>query len=180
MWKHGLIGLWCMSISLAAVYASFLYSSSSAPTDLADTCPVLTEHHSISSGLVTVPLIRKGEVDGYLMAEVSLTANDEAFLHRGYPVNVDLTDQLMTVLQSGALTAADAKFMMQRLRDDLVEQMNQRLGMQVFYRALVQRLDYITPKDMERMRNPSRNQMAVTSIIDKSLLDVVPVPAKSK
>lgn len=177
MWKHGLIGLWCMTISLAAVYESFLYSSSSAPTDLADTFPVLTEHHSISSGLVTVPLIRKGQVDGYLMAEVSLTANDEAFLHRGYPVSVDLADQLMTVLRSGAPTVADADFTIQRLRDDLVAQMNQRLGMQVFYRALVQRLDYITPADMERMRDPSRNEMTVTPVIDKALLDVVPASA---
>ncbi len=47
-----------------------------------DSFPVLTEHRSISSGLVTVPLIREGQIDGYLMAEVSLTANDEAFLHR--------------------------------------------------------------------------------------------------
>ena len=125
---------------------------------------ILTEHHSISSGLVTVPLIRKGQVDGYLMAGVSLTASDEAFLHRGYPVNVDLTDQLMTVLESGAPTMADANFTMQRLRDDLVGQMNQRLGMQVFYRALVQRLDYITPNDMERMRYHARNQMTVTRL----------------
>ncbi|MES5099547.1 hypothetical protein ABUK73_15070 [Agrobacterium sp. BA1120] len=109
-----------------------------------------------------------------------MTANDEAFLRRGYPASVDLTDQLMTVLLSGAPTVADADFAMQRLRDDLVGQMNQRLGVQAFYRTLVQRLDYITSADIECMREPSRNQITVIPVINRALLDVVPVFAKPR
>jgi len=42
------------------------------------------------------------------------------------------------------------------------------------YHKIVTRLDYLTPADLERMRDPTRNQMKITPLVDKAWLDTVP------
>lgn len=172
MWKFGLVGFWCVGVCLTAVYLASRYQSPTIPAEPA--FPILTEHHSVASDEVTVPIIRNGKLDGYLLAQVSVTANDEAYHHRFYPVSVDLTDQLMVLLQRNIPLLTDPDFTVDRLRGDLVKQMNERLGGQVFYNTLITRLDYLTPADLERMRDSARNRMKVTPLVDKALLDTVP------
>nr|WP_313533777.1 hypothetical protein [Brucella anthropi] len=172
MWKYGLVGLWCACVCLAAVYLTVRQRLSNAPTEAA--FPVLTEHHVVSSDMVTVPIVKEGKVDGYFLAQVALTANDEAYHRRSYPAGVDLTDQLITFLQSGTPILADRDFSLETMRSDLVGQMNRRFGEEVFYKALVARLDYLTADDLHRLRDPARHLMKAVSLIEKDMLDVAP------
>ena len=66
-----------------------------------------------------------------------MTANDEAYHNGSYPVSVDLTDQLMALLQGDMPTLTDPGFTVERLRGELVRQMNDRLGGRVFYNTLI-------------------------------------------
>lgn len=171
MLKHGIIGVWCAAVCLAAVHAGSQYGVSDVPSERR--FPLLTEHHSVASDMVTVPIVRNKEINGYVIAKVSLTANDEAYHDRTYPISLDVTDQLMSLLQAGMPILTDPGFTVDRLRQELVEQMNARLGRKVFYNSLVTQLDYLTPADIERSRDPARNRMKVTPLVDQALLDVV-------
>lgn len=170
MFKLGIIGVWCVSVCLVAFYISVTREPGTA---VEPQFPVMTEHHVVKSDLVTVPVIRDKKVDGYVLAEVSLTANDEAFHHRDYTAT-ELTDQLITVLQSGSPSLTDPDFTVDLIRAEIVKQMNERMGAQVFYNTLLTRLDYLTPADLERMRDPAGRQMKVTNVLDKSQLDQIP------
>lgn len=70
-------------------YAGSQYGLSSGPAE--PRFPILSEHHSVSSDLVTVPIVWYKKIDGYVIAKVTLTANDEAYHRRDHPVGVDVT-----------------------------------------------------------------------------------------
>lgn len=172
MLKYGIIGVWCAGVCLTAVYAGWQYKLTPEPVE--PRFPLLTEHHSVASDMVTVPIVRNKEINGYVVAKVSLTANDEAYHDRTYPISVDLTDQLLSLLQAGMPVLTDPDFTVDLLRKELVDQMNTRLGRKVFYNALITQLDYLTPADIERLSDPVRSQMKVTPLVDQTLLDAVP------
>lgn len=72
-----------------------------------------------------------------MIAKVTLTANDEAYYDRAYPVSIDLTEQLMSMLHSGMPVLTDPEFTVDLLRNELIGQMNARFGREVFYGPLV-------------------------------------------
>jgi hypothetical protein len=171
MWKLTLVGAWCVGVCLTAVYFA------SQRQDVAPdpgAFPDQSEHHVVKSDLVTVPVIADGKVEGYIVAEVSLTANDEAFHHRSYPASVDVTDELTGFLQAKRYVPTSKDFDIDLLRTRLVGQMNVRFGGKVFFKTLVTRLDYLTTADLSRMRDPKRNQMRSTPIVPPEWLDVLP------
>ncbi|WP_407815705.1 hypothetical protein, partial [Staphylococcus aureus] len=73
MWKIACSGAWCVLVCLVAVYAGFQWAP--APKQVETQSPGLTEHEVVKSAMVTVPIIRERKVDGYVVAEVTLTAN---------------------------------------------------------------------------------------------------------
>ncbi len=173
MWKLALTGVWCVGVCLTAVYLASQWTP--PPEEASAQYPILTEHEVVKSEMVTVPIIKETKVGGYVVAEVSLTANDEAW-HNSVGPSAELTDELISVLQSTPVMT-DPMFAADGLRSELVNRMNARVGMQAYYNALLTRLDYLTVSDLERMRMPGGNQMKSTSIVDKSALDVVPAAA---
>jgi hypothetical protein len=172
MWKLGLLGVWCAAVSLTAVYVGFEWTQ--APELASAQYPLLTEHEVVKSDLVTVPIIRAQKVNGYVVAEVTLTANDEAWRATTSP-STELTDELIATLMSTPVLT-DPDFVADALRFDLVTRMNNRAGTTAYYKTLLTRLDYLTVADLERMRSPGGNVMKSKPIIDKSSLDVVPLP----
>lgn len=176
MWKLALTGVWCVVVSLTAVYAASQFTPTAEEPKAQ--YPLFTEHEVVKSEMVTVPIIKQTKVDGYVVAEVSLTANDEAW-HNSVGPSAELTDELISVLQSTPVLT-DPMFAADSLRSELVNRMNARVGMQAYYNTLLTRLDYLTVNDLERMRKPGGNQMKSTPIVDQAALDVVPAPAKGK
>ena len=172
MWKIAFSGAWCVLVCLVAVYAGFQWAP--APKQIEAQSPGLTEHEVVKSAMVTVPIIREKKVDGYVVAEVTLTANDEALRASPSP-EAELTDELIATLLSGPVLT-DPEFAADALRLDLVARMNKRIGLQAYYKTLITKLDYLTAADLERMRTSGANPMKVTPLVDKSLLDVVPGP----
>lgn len=170
MLKLAIVGGWCAAVCLASVYLTITYKPEPPPPE--PQFPVLAEHHVVQSDVVSAPIIKKGEVEGYFIAQVSLTANDGAWHHRDYPW-VELTDELITFLQNSALPT-EPEFNLADFRKDVLVRMNKRMGSDVFYKVLVTKLDYLTQADLERMRDPVRSQMKVIPIVDKARLDVLP------
>jgi len=172
MWKIGFAGAWCVVVSLVAVYAGFQWAP--APKQVEAQSPRLAEHEVVKSAMVTVPIIRESKVDGYVVAEVTLTANDEALRASPSP-EAELTDELIATLVSTPVLT-DPEFTADTLRFDLVERMNKRAGLKAYYKTLITKLDYLTPADLERMRSSGASPLKVTPLVDKSQLDVMPGP----
>lgn len=170
MLKLGLIGVWCATVSLASVYAAVNWRPTEVTAE--EQFPVMSKHHVVKSGLVTVPIIKGSKLDGYVVAEVTLTANDQPWHHRTYP-EAELTDQLLTTLQSGFPLPTDEEFTLDLIRSELVDQMNNRLGAQAYFETLVTKLDYLTLDDVARLNDPVRSRMKVIPVVKKENLDVL-------
>lgn len=178
MWKIACSGAWCVLVCLVAVYAGFQWAP--APKQVETQSPGLTEHEVVKSAMVTVPIIRERKVDGYVVAEVTLTANDEALRASPSP-EAELTDELIATLLSGPVLT-DPEFAADALRLDLVARMNKRIGLQAYYKTLITKLDYLTAADLERMRTSGANPMKVTPWLINlcSMLCLVPCPKMSR
>ena len=172
MWKIAVSGVWCGVVFFVAGYAGFQWAP--APKQVEAQSPRLTEHEVVKAAMVTVPIIRENKVDGYVVADVTMTANDEALRASPSP-EAELTDELIATLVSTPVLT-DPEFAADTLRLDLVERMHKRTGLQAYYKTLITKLDYLTAADMDRMRTSGASPMKVTPLVDKSLLDVVPGP----
>lgn len=171
MWKLGLTGAWCAGVCLASVYAAVQWAP--APKQAETQYPLMTEHETVKSEIVTVLIINGSKVDGYVVGEVTLTANEEAW-HGSAGAAAELTDELIAVLQASPVLT-DPEFSADTLRSHILYRMNARVGTQAYYRTLLNRLDYLTVDDLERMRSPGGNQMKSVAIVDEASLDVLPV-----
>ena len=163
MWKHALIGIWCAMLSLSAVYLGATYSPRERTVE--PRFPVLTEHHIIGLEPATVPIVREGQLKGYVIAEVSLTASDEAWHGRKFPV-VEMSDQLITSLQTLPVMT-DPNFDLKKIRAGIVAQMNERFGADAFYQTILARLEFLSVSDIEKTRNPELYRIKSTSIAKK-------------
>lgn len=170
MWKYLVVGLWCFVVSILAVYLGSLYRS---PANSGTTTSLnLTEHHTIVSDVVTIPVVRSEKIEGYVIAGVAMTANDQAFEGRQYPPRVDVTDTLVSYLQSGVPLPVDDRFELDTFRRDLVVRMNERTGHEAFFSTLITRLNYLTSDEAARLQSPDQQAMRGISLVDKSLLFV--------
>ncbi len=160
MWKHALIGTWCAVLCLSAVYLGATYSPRERSVE--PQFPILSEHHIISLEPMTVPIVREGQLKGYVVAEVSLTANDEAWHGRKFPT-IEMSDQLMTTLQTLPVMA-DPNFDLKEVRAGIVAKMNERFGAEAFFQAVLARLEFLSVADIEKTRNPEIYRVKSTSI----------------
>lgn len=160
MWKHALIGTWCATLSLGAVCLGVAYSP--RERSVAPQFPVLSEHHIVSLEPMTVPIVREGQLKGYVVAEVSLTANDEAWHGRKFPT-IEMSDQLMATLRTLPVTA-NSNFDFKEIRAGIVAKMNERFGAGAFYQTVLARLEFLSLTDIERTRNPELYRVKSMSV----------------
>ncbi|MBN9052223.1 MAG: hypothetical protein J0H80_00255 [Rhizobiales bacterium] len=170
MWKYVAVGVWCFGVSISAVYLGSLYRSPGKPEAAA--FPDLTEHHTVISDVVTIPVVRSEKIEGYVIAGIAMTANDRAFEGREYPPRIDVTDALVSYLQSGVPLPVDDRFELDSFRRDLVARMNERTGNEAFFSTLITRLNYLTSDEAARLQDPAQQAMSGVSLVDKALLYV--------
>lgn len=178
MWKNVAVGVWCFVVSITAVYLGSLYRSPAEPETPA--FPDLSEHHTVVSDVVTIPVIRSEKIEGYIIAGVAMTANDQAFEGKQYPLQVDVTDTLVSYLQSGVPLPTDERFELERFRRDLVVRLNERTGHEAFFSTLITRLNYLTSEEAAGLQDPAQQAMRGVSLVDKSLLYVPPQESDKK
>lgn len=111
---------------------------------------------------MTVPIVREGQLKGYVVAEVSLTANDEAWHGRKFPT-IEMSDQLMATLRTLPVTA-NSNFDFKEIRAGIVAKMNERFGAGAFYQTVLARLEFLSLTDIERTRNPELYRVKSMSV----------------
>lgn len=167
-----ILGGWTIGISLAGVFAGMEFKKNATPEE--PSFPDLSGHHLMSSDSINVPLIQDGQIAGYLMAKVSVMANDLAFTQKNASSNVEITDELLGYLQSGQPILSEPSFNLDAWRERFLAKLNDRAGEKVFESVLVSQLDYLSPSDIERMKDPAQAKLRSVSILGPEQLDGLP------
>lgn len=145
MIKIILAGLWACLVTLAASYAAVSWQAGHVSPE--------TEPERLYGGLetvrtrmISVPIIRSGAIQGYVMAQFSFTA-DAAILKRlSVKADVVVLDEAFRAIYSeDGLDFRDLKKQdLGGLVKRIVEGSNQRFGTRIVEDAFIQELSYVT------------------------------------
>jgi ABC-type sulfate transport system permease subunit len=140
-----LAGLWACLITLAASYAAVSWHANHAsPEPEPERLAGVTE--TVRTRMISVPVIRSGLVQGYVVAQFSFTA--EAATLKRLPLKADVVvlDEAFRAIYSEDgfdfrnMKKQDLGALMKRI----VEGSNQRFGTHVVQDAFIQEFSYVT------------------------------------
>lgn len=147
MLKLALIGVWLIVVTAGATVAS-IYLGSHGSTGTSD----IEDHgiETLTSELTSVPIIRGGDVTGYLVLQLSFGADKAAMEGRKLDPMPFIKDAAFRVIFTSAdvdfrrLKAEDFDLLSQRIGDEA----NKRLGSGLVRQVLFQQLNYVKKEDI--------------------------------
>jgi hypothetical protein len=147
MLKLALIGIWVILVTAGATFAS-VYLGESALGSSAETEDLGVEE--LTSELTSVPIIRGGDVSGYVIMQFSFAA-DRALLGDS---RVDPMPYIKDAVFRVAFTNSEIDFRhlrsgdLDRLTDSIATEANRRLGANIVRQVLFQQLNFVKKEDI--------------------------------
>src|SRR6185295_7617270 len=146
MIKTILAGLWACLVTLAASYAAVSWHGGGQTAPEAEPDRLYGGLETVRTRMISVPVIRSGAIQGYVMAQFSFTA-DAAILKRlSVKADVVLLDEAFRAIYSE--DELDLRNMKKQdlavLAKRIVEGSNKRFGTHIVEDVFVQELGYVT------------------------------------
>jgi hypothetical protein len=147
MLKLVLIGVWVILVTAGATFASS-YLGGSALDSSAEAEDLGVEE--LTSELTSVPIIRGGDVSGYVIMQFSFAA-DRALLGDS---KLDPMPYIRDAVFRVAFTNSEIDFRhlkagdLDRLTDSIVTEANRRLGASIVRQVLFQQLNFVKKEDI--------------------------------
>ncbi|MCR4264816.1 hypothetical protein [Nitratireductor sp. ZSWI3] len=160
MIKFILAAIWICAVSVGTVLYSFQFSqarSSAAPP------PAFfggLDH--ISTDMISVPVVRDGDVDGYFLTRLSYSIDSKKLKALTMPVSVVLVDEIYSYLYANPLIDYSRAggfdvggFDVGAFRDGLREAINARVGSKLVHDVFIEQADYLSKSEI-RANTPQR------------------------
>ena len=147
MLKLALIGIWVILVTAGATFASG-YLGEAALGSSAETEDLGVEE--LTSELTSVPIIRGGDVSGYVIMQFSFAA-DRALLGDS---KLDPMPYIKDAVFRVAFTNSEIDFRhlrsgdLDRLTDSIATEANRRLGAKIVRQVLFQQLNFVKKEDI--------------------------------
>ena len=138
-------GIWACVVTLAASYLAFSWQ---APPSLG--APETEASHGASvetvrTRMISVPVIRSGALQGYVMAQFSVTVNAATLKRLAVKPDIVVIDEAFRAIYNEDVDFRNLKKQdLGALTKRIVETSNQRFGTPVIEDAFVQEFGYVT------------------------------------
>ena len=145
MIQHVILGIWVCLATLGGVYgADFLFAPSGS-----DQVQVSGMSYSRVKP-ITVPVLRGGIVDGYVVAKFVYGIRKNADKHVAERVEPHFIDSVFRVLYSQEPDRISRKGRtdFDRLRNEILQRVNKSLGESIVEEALVEQLNYVSAEQV--------------------------------
>jgi hypothetical protein len=147
MIKFIVAALW---ISFATTGAAMYAFKSSGPEDTAGQEP--NAFHGldyVKSGVVSVPMLRDGRVEGYFLARLVFTAETKKLNAIRLPVEALISDEVYSALYgSPEIDFADRTTIdVEAFRASIRDRINERIGDKLIHEVLVEQMDFLAKND---------------------------------
>ena len=145
-------GVWACSATLAATYGGFYYRTHPAQSSV-----TLSVNHIKPRDLktITVPIIRNGQIRGYITAEFSIIGQSSEPHEQSPDIDSYVLDEAYRLIYSEA--DVDFDFIRQtdlaRLTSDIKSRVNSRLGKEALQDVLVSSFHYVSSEDVKKNGN---------------------------
>lgn len=148
MLKITILGMWIIAVTAAATYASVhLQAMSSAPSAEA---PDDLGVEELKAEMTSVPMIRGGEIVGYLIIQLSFQADRRLLKEK----NLEPLPYINDAAFRAIFASTDVDFRRLRSRDldrltvAIAEEANTRIGAELVRQVLIQQLNFVAKEDI--------------------------------
>jgi hypothetical protein len=154
MFKILIAGAWAIMVALGASYAMVSMQSGAAAAAAADPAKKAPleglESHKIDP--LSVPMIRDGKIDGYVLAKLAFTADAKAFGQMSVDPIAFVTDEAFREIYSNGQIdfSRMEKYDLDRLTGSIKTAVNQRLGTELVHDVLVQEINYVDKASLKQ------------------------------
>jgi len=150
MAKLVLIGVWACLMTLASSYAATHWKAAQAKTANAEQSSKNIEYKKTKE--FTVPKISNGEIQGYIVAELSYAVDSEVQKNISAPPEAFLLDEAFRYIYNDDSMDFDnmKKYDLQKLTKTLIQSVNTRLNANLVKDVLIQEFNYMSRLDMKK------------------------------
>lgn len=141
------IGVWVILVTAGATFAS-VYLGKSGSGEESQTEDLGVEQ--LTSELISIPILRGGDVEGYVILQLSFGADKVLLEHE----KLDAMPYIKDAVFRAIFTSADVDFRhlkpgdLDELATRIAKQANQRLGIELVRQVLFQQLNYVKKEDI--------------------------------
>lgn len=148
MIKFVVAAFWIVAVAIGSVYYSFGVAQNrpveaAAPGFLGGLDYVKTE-------VISVPIVRSGQVSGYFLARLVYTIETEQAKKLVIPAEAVITDEVYSYLYANPQIDFQKRgsIDIDAIRNGILKSVNDRIGAPLIHDVLVEQLDYLTKEEI--------------------------------
>lgn len=156
MIKFVLAGVWICAATIGAVF--FAFQTSSAKQDSEATPPFFGGLDYVKTDVVSIPLMREGEMYGYFLARFVYTAEPEKLRKLSVPAPSLILDEAYSFLYGNPQIdfSQVATLDLDKLRNSIRDHVNARTGEQLIHDVLIEQVDYLSKEEIRNNAPPRK------------------------
>ncbi len=157
MVKLLLSGLWICAVALLSSYAVVDWKAGQAEDPKADEFFGGLDY--VKTNIISVPMIDKGEIQGYIIAQFVFTADGNTLRNLSVPPDSFLVDEAYRAIYSGEKVNFKRleKYDIEALTKTIAERLNERFKTELIKDVLVEQFNYVS-KDEIREKGTRHTQ----------------------
>lgn len=159
MIKFVVAALWIAAVTVGSVYYSF--NTQQQETVETPAASIFGGLDYVSTGMISVPLLRDKKVYGYFLARLVYTVEPEKVKKLAVPVDTLLVDQVYDYLYANPHIdfVERTNLDLDALREGVRDSVNTRVGEKLVHEVLIEQLDFLTREDI-RENSTRRREVA--------------------
>jgi len=140
--------LWVVAVTIGTIFYAF--SATGEQPQTKGESPCLGGLDYLETEMMSVPVVRNGEVQGYFLARLVYAIEPEKLRMVSLPVDTLLVDQLYTYLFASPHIdfARTDRLDIEAMRSELRDSINARVGETLVHDVLVRQVDYLTKEQI--------------------------------
>ena len=148
MIKFVVAAFWIVAVAIGSVYYSFGVAQN-RPVE-AVTPGFLGGLDYVKTEVISVPIVRSGQVSGYFLARLVYTIETEQAKKLVIPAEAVITDEVYSYLYANPQIDFQKRgaIDIDAIRDGIRKSVNERVGTPLIHDVLVEQLDYLTKEEI--------------------------------
>ena len=136
--------VWICAVTVGSIVFAFQAAGKKAGEE--EAAPFFGGLDYISTGVISVPLIKSGSVQGYFLSRLVYTVEPEVMGRLSIPAETLLIDQIYSHLYANPDIDFTKKETMDldRFRNSIRDSINMRIGEKLVHEVLIEQIDYLS------------------------------------
>jgi len=149
MVKFIIAALWIVGVTVGSIFFAFS-STAEKPVEQAKPTPYFGGLDYVKTDVISVPVVRQGQVAGYFIARFIYTADPSKLAKMTVPMDAIVTDEVFTYVYSHPLMNFERgdQIDVVSFRNGLRDSLNKRIGEEFVHEVLMEQVDYLSKQEI--------------------------------